>query len=146
MLDIQKNTTGFALSAPSHAGQAANSSEAVLTPLLLQYLQIALRWKWIIAGIIVFALAIGVVSTLLATPQYSSSARVEISRDQKQVTNVQGVESAQAGRDLEFYQTQYELLRARSLAQRVARQMRLATDEEFFAAHAVDPQASGPGA
>jgi polysaccharide biosynthesis transport protein len=108
-------------------------------PILLQYWQVVLRWKWVIAGILAAMLALGLVITLLATPQYTATSRIEISRDQKKVTNVEGVESQEAGRDLEFYQTQYALLRARSLAERVARQLRLSTNESFFEAHGVDP-------
>ena len=95
-----------------------------------------------IAGIILAALVLGLIATLLATPQYTAASRIEISRDQKKVTNVQGIEAADAGRDLEFYQTQYSLLQARSLAERVARQLRLATNEAFFEAHGVNPQES----
>jgi polysaccharide biosynthesis transport protein len=79
---------------------------AFAPPILLQVWQVVLRWKWVIAGVIFFALAIGLVATILATPQYTASARIEISREQKNVTNVQGLESAEAARNLEFYQTQ----------------------------------------
>ena len=50
-------------------------------PVLLQYWQIALRWKWVILGIIVSALALGFIVTLLRTPKYTATARIEISRD-----------------------------------------------------------------
>ncbi|PZU77926.1 MAG: exopolysaccharide biosynthesis protein, partial [Sphingomonas sp.] len=99
-----------------------------------------------IAGIIVAALAIGLLATLLATPQYSATARIEISRDQKKVTNVEGLEAPASDRDTEFYQTQYSLLQARSLAERVARALRLGSDEAFFKAHGVNGGAkSGHG-
>ncbi len=124
--------------APDSWGRAKIQGEEIAPPILLQYWQVALRWKWIIAGIVAAALAAGLILTLFATPRYSAAARIEISRDQKQITNVQGLESADAGRDLEFYQTQYALLRARSLAERVARQMRLASNDAFFAAHGAD--------
>lgn len=106
-------------------------------PILLQYWQIALRWKWVILAIIALSLIAGLVVTMLITPKYTATARIEISRDQKNITNVQGLESAQTGRDLEFYQTQYSLLSARSLAERVARQLGLATNDAFFEANGV---------
>ena len=109
-------------------------------PVLLQYWQVALRWKWVILALILAALAIGLVATLLTTPQYSSTSRIEISREQKKVTNVEGLESSDASRDLEFFQTQYSLLQARSLAERVSRQLRLAGDESFFEAHGTNPR------
>ncbi|QSB45027.1 polysaccharide biosynthesis tyrosine autokinase [Tsuneonella flava] len=107
-------------------------------PVLVQYLQVALRWRFVVAGIIAAALAIGLVVTLLTTPQYTAVARIEISRDQKNITKVEGVESSTAGQDLEFYQTQYNLLQARSLAEYVARKLRLAQSDQFAEAHGID--------
>jgi capsular exopolysaccharide synthesis family protein len=123
---------------PDSAGARAN----LTPPILLQYWQVALRWKWIIAGIILGCVAAGLIITLLITPKYAAVARIEISRDQKRITNVEGVESQEAGRDVEFYQTQYALLDARSIAERVARSLNLAGSDEFFAAHGIDPDGS----
>src|SRR5688572_15226853 len=96
-------------------------------PLFAQYLHMIRRRKWLILAILGLSVMAGFVVTLLATPKYSATTRVEISRQQKNVTNVQGVESEQVGRDLEFYQTQYSLLEAESLAERVMRRLRLDT-------------------
>ena len=119
------------------------AQQGLAPPVILQYWQVVLRWKWLIAGITIAALTLGLVATLLATPQYTATSRIEISRAQKNVTNVEGLESAETGRDLEFYQTQYSLLQARSLAERVARQLRLGASEGFFRAHGVDPSDDG---
>ncbi len=107
-------------------------------PILLQYWHSLLRWKWVVIGIIVAALAVGLVATLLMTPQYTAEARLEISREEPNITSVEGLENAQTGQDDEFYQTQYSNLLARSLALRIARGLRLPTNEAFFAAHGVD--------
>ena len=115
-----------------------DAPQTLAAPLLLQYWQVVLRWKWAILGIIVSSLVIGLVVTLLTTPKYTAKARIEISRDQKNITKVEGIESATAGRDQEFYQTQYALLQARSLGERVVRQLRLSTNEAFFEAHGTE--------
>ncbi len=107
--------------------------------MLVQYWNIIYRRKWAVLTIFVGALAIGLLTTLLTTPVYTATARIEISREQQNVTKVEGLESPQAGQDDEFYQTQYSLLSARSLAERVAKQLRLATNDGFFDAHGVDP-------
>ena len=44
-----------------------------------------------------------------------------------------------AGQDLEFYATQYELLEARPLAERVASELGLYQSERFLEAHGLDP-------
>ena len=108
-------------------------------PPLLRYWHIVLRWKFVIIGIVAAALIAGLVVTLLSTPLYTASSRVEIARENQNVTNVKGLESDQVGRDLEFYQTQYALLEARSLAERVVRVLALETETGFFEAHGVDP-------
>lgn len=114
---------------------AEREHHSLLPPILLQYWQKAVRWRWPILGIIGACLAIGLIITLLTPLRYTAESQIEISREQKQITNVQGVESQQAGRDLEFYSTQYALLRARPLAERVAKDLRLARSPDFMAAH-----------
>ncbi|RYF06716.1 MAG: protein tyrosine kinase, partial [Oxalobacteraceae bacterium] len=129
-------TEGSFRSADSENQEERQAASA--PPMLLQYWQIVLRWKWIIVGIIGAALIVGLIATLLASPQYSATARIEISRDQKKVTNVEGLDAPAADRDMEFYQTQYSLLQARSLAERVARSLNLSTNKAFFQAHGVN--------
>ena len=118
------------------------SALASQRPLLVQYWRLVLRYKWLIVAIVIGALIAGLVATLLARPQFSATARVEISRQSANVTNVEGLDSNEAGIDLEFYQTQYALLRANSLADRIARELRLANNDNFFLAHGEDPAES----
>ncbi|WP_164549694.1 GumC family protein [Altericroceibacterium xinjiangense] len=74
----------------------------------------------------------GVTITLLMPKRYTAQSQVEISRDQKQITNVQGLESQEAGRDIEFYATQYALLQTRPLAERVVADLNLLANPAFF--------------
>jgi polysaccharide biosynthesis transport protein len=99
---------------------------------LQQYLRIALRWKYVIIGVTVACVVLGLVVTLLMTPKYTATATVEIARDSNQITNFQGVERETSIVDQEFYQTQYGLLRSRALSERVATQLRLVDDPNFF--------------
>lgn len=109
-----------------------NSPDTEGTPLLRQYLRVALRWKWVILGAVGVCVLLGVVISLLMTPQYTATSTIEISRDSDQVTDFKGVERDTSVADQEFYQTQYGLLRARTLAERVAAQLQLIDDPEFF--------------
>lgn len=104
-------------------------------PVLLSYWFIILRRKFVIIPIIVAALVIGLVITLLTTPHYTATSRIEISKTRTNLASIgETEESADKLSDLTFYQTQYGLLRARSLAERVARSLRLIDDPAFYQA------------
>lgn len=118
---------------------AADKPEETGTPLVVQYFHLLQRRKWVIIAVIGVTIMAALVVTLLTTPRYKAETRIEISRDQKNVTKVEGIESEQTGRDLEFYQTQYSLLEAESLAERVVRRLRLDTTDSFWEAHGIDP-------
>lgn len=100
--------------------------------LIRNYIRIAQRWRWVILGLTVFALFLGLVITLLMTPRYTSTAIIEIAREAAKVTDIQGVEREASIADQEFYQTQYGLLRSRSLSERIATRLRLIDDPAFF--------------
>lgn len=117
------------------------ADSSALKPALVEYLHILRRRKWWIIGVIAGALMLALVITLLMRPLYTATTQIEVSRELKNVTNVEGVDSEQVGRDLEFYQTQYSLLEARSLAERVMRRLRLDVADSFWNAHGVDPSA-----
>jgi succinoglycan biosynthesis transport protein ExoP len=102
------------------------------TSLVVHYLSILRRRRWIIAGAVLLGLLVSVIVTLLMTPVYTATTTIEVQREQRNFTMVQGAEPDNGSIDYEFYETQYGLLRARSLAQRVARDLRLANDPAFF--------------
>jgi len=111
---------------------ASRLAESERPPLVQQYLRIILRWKYVIVGITVACIVLGLIVTLLMTPKYTATATVEIARESSQVTNIQGVDRDTSIADQEFYQTQYGLLRSRALSERVASQLRLVDDADFF--------------
>src|SRR5690349_19624857 len=95
-------------------------------------LGIAKRRKWLLIGSLIVAFILGLVATLLTTPQYTATATLEIERETDRIVQVQGVQQESGPGDLEFYQTQYGLLKARSLAERVATDLRLYQNAQFF--------------
>lgn len=97
-----------------------------------QYLRIARRRRYVILGVAAGCMMLGLIATLLMTPKYTATTSIEISREANQVTNFQGVERETGVADQEFYQTQYGLLESRSLSERVATQLRLVDNPEFF--------------
>lgn len=102
-------------------------------PLISRYLRIVLRWKWVILGALAGALLIGLAATFLMTRLYTANTTIEISRESNKVVQIQGVEQESSASDLEFYQTQYGLLRSRALAEQVAVKLKLVDDVGFFA-------------
>ena len=118
-----------------------------LPPMLLQYWQTMLRWRWLMLGIVATCLALGLIATLLTAPKYSAKTQIQIDRQQKQVTKVDGLDAQTASQDIEFYATQYALLKARPLAERVATELKLFDSKDFFAAHGIDSEElfSAPG-
>jgi len=117
---------------PLSAGANTLSGGGETLPIIRQYMRIAVRWRYVILGSIVATVILGLIITLLMTPKYTATATIEIAREANQVTNIQGVERETSLADQEFYQTQYGLLRSRTLAERVATQLRLIDDKVFF--------------
>ena len=70
----------------------ARGVEADRMPLIRQYMRIAVRWRYVILGIIATCIILGLVTTLLMTPKYTALTTVEISRESDKVTGIQGVE------------------------------------------------------
>jgi uncharacterized protein involved in exopolysaccharide biosynthesis len=99
---------------------------------LKRFVRLAIRWRWILIGCVLAGALAGLVATLLMTRQYASTVRLQIARETAQVVNVGSVSRDVSIGDQEFYQTQYGLLRAQSLAERVARDIGVVDDPAFF--------------
>jgi len=99
---------------------------------LAEYWRLLLKHRILISVIFVSALALGAAATLLMTPIYSASTMLQIDREAARVVsdNVEPQESMIAGE--EFFQTQYGLLRSRSLAIRVVDSLNLASSDRFM--------------
>jgi polysaccharide biosynthesis transport protein len=107
-------------------------------PVLRQYWRVVVRRRWIIGGIVLATIVLGLVITMLTTPKYTATSTIEISRQQDKIVNVQEVRPESSSVDMEFYQTQYSLLRSRTLAGRVVDDLKLADDPRFLDMFGVD--------
>ena len=85
---------------------------------LLAYWRILLKRRWLILGVLAGVLAISLLLTLMATPMYRATAVMQIENEKQQF--VQGGLEAYPTWDPEFLETQYQLLKSRALAERVA--------------------------
>ncbi|EMD81695.1 GumC family protein [Pacificimonas flava] len=117
---------------PRGSLRATTQEDGDTSSVLQDYLRIASRWRWVIIGATATCLLLGIVATLLMTPLYTAKSTIEISREADQVVNFQGAEREVSAADQEFYQTQYGLLRSRTLAERVANELNLVDDQQFF--------------
>lgn len=100
---------------------------------VVQIIAILRKRKWVIIAAVTAAMAIGLVATILATPQYTATATLEIQREKQNFTNVEGADSSERMPiDPEYYQTQYGLLQSKSLAERVATGLKLHDSPKFF--------------
>tara|TARA_R110002124_G_scaffold55108_2_gene156044 strand:- start:3684 stop:5930 length:2247 start_codon:yes stop_codon:yes gene_type:complete len=105
---------------------------------LTVYWRLAIKHRFLILFICIAALVVGSVLTLLTTPLYTASATVQIDREAARVLNVDDASPREPmNQGEEFFQTQYGLLRSRSLAERVIESQGLATSDSFLEAMGV---------
>ena len=111
--------------------------------LFFTYLGLALKYRWLILGTCCVALAIGFIVTITATPIYRATTTIQIDREAPKVVKVgnAGNEHGWIGDTLRFYQTQYDLLKSRSLAERVAGNLDLSAASDF-----IHPKSTSPWA
>jgi polysaccharide biosynthesis transport protein len=107
---------------------ASQDSETPLT----QYFQILVRRRWIVLATIAAALALALFLSMTTTRLYRATATLEIAREASKVVDVKGVEPSSTVGNQEFYQTQYGLLKSRSLAEQVVRNLRLDDNDGFL--------------
>jgi succinoglycan biosynthesis transport protein ExoP len=107
---------------------------------IFTYLGLALKYRWLILTFCTVALAIGFFVTFTATPIYQATVSIQIDRQAPKVVKTDTQPDFGSGDDGErFYQTQYDLLRSRMLAERVASDLNLASAPDFL-----DPPSSSP--
>jgi len=84
-----------------------------------KYLRIITKYRWLILSATATAIVLATVLTFLMTPIYRATASIQIDREAVKIVGNDGLQPQEQNSGLEFYQTQYELLGARSLAERV---------------------------
>lgn len=90
---------------------------------LLAYWRLLVKRRWLILGVLGTVAALSLLFTLMATPTYRATVVMQIENEEQTIMQVGGVSGR--GADPQFLQTQYELLKSRSLAERVADDLNL---------------------
>ncbi|MFI4975588.1 MAG: GumC family protein [Caulobacterales bacterium] len=118
---------------PKSGPRPAPGGDVLIDIDLLEYGRILLKNRWVIAASMVLALAAGAAITWMMQPLYSAQSTVQIDREAAKVVNVQDVTpSDELVSAEEFFQTQYGLLRSRSLAMKVDDALHLSRDDAFI--------------
>ena len=98
---------------------------------ILAIIRLLIKRKALIFAVSAAVFAVGTVRTLMTTPLYTSTLRLQIDRNVAKIIEGDSVTPIE-GTDSEFLRTQYELLLSRSLAERVALLAHLPDDHDFF--------------
>ncbi len=98
---------------------------------LRAYWLVLLKRRFQILGAASAVVAVALIWTLLTPSTYRATAVLQIDTEAMQVMQVQGITPVQGGYDVDYYNTQYELLKSRALAERVAEDLHLAGSDIF---------------
>jgi len=110
---------------------AYDGEDSAIPVIALQMIAATKRHKWIIAGVGLAGMLLGLVLALITPPQYQATTRLQVNPEPTRVLENKGDVSQRAKGDLANDQTVLGLLRARSLYERVVRDLNLAGDEDF---------------
>ena len=100
--------------------------------------RIIMKWKLLIAAILVSCILAAIILSLLVTPLYRARSSIEINRETVEVTK--GDSQPMRMQDRDYINTQLGLLKSRSLGERVARSLNLANDPAFASPDAPLPE------
>ena len=92
---------------------------------LLAYWRILVKRRRLVAGVLAGVVALALLLTLMTQPMYRASALMQVEKEGPPIVATQGAMPFYDGWDPEFLNTQYELLRSRALAERVANELNL---------------------
>ncbi|MFV0296595.1 MAG: GumC family protein [Hyphomicrobiaceae bacterium] len=119
-----------AYASPAAYGAGPEEVDDELRRTLLWYVRLLLKRKFLILGIAAACLLVGATRTLMQTPLYTSTVRIQIDRQAAKI--VDGDSSAPIDPGYEGFRTQWEVLKSQSLADRVASSVRAGEDEDMF--------------
>src|SRR5262245_57811375 len=112
-------------------GEEGPGAPGELTLLLLEFLRVLSSRKWLIASVAIASMGFGALGSLMTTPLYMATIRLQIDRNVAKIVDSGNVLPVE-GSDAEFLRTQQELLRSRAMAERVASALNLGSDADFF--------------
>ena len=98
---------------------------------LATLIRIAHQWRWLILGAVALGLAGAVIVTLLTKPLYRAWVTLEVNPPSVEILDEKPREAASVPGLFDFVATQVGLLSSRTLAERVAQDLNLASNPQF---------------
>lgn len=100
---------------------------------LLDYWNIILKRRWTILACLLIVFTTVAIATFKERPLYAGKILIEINPEEPQVLSFQQIAQPGSSWDIQSYrETQYRILKSRSLAERVVRDLRLYDYPEFY--------------
>jgi succinoglycan biosynthesis transport protein ExoP len=97
---------------------------------LRDYLRVILKRRWMIATVFLVLVTTVIISNLNMDPVYQATTQILIDKENPNVVNIEEVVGINAA-DRDYYQTQYEILKSKSLALKVIKDLDLKNSPEF---------------
>lgn len=98
---------------------------------LRDYLLVLRKRRWLIASCFIVVVLLAGIFTVTMRPVYKAETILSIEPDDANLVSIEEVFSFDAS-NTEYYQTQYNIISSRTVAQRVIRELNLDESEEFF--------------
>lgn len=135
MDDIDVRVTGGPLTRErlwAPAIYAEETGDGGATPGIVEYLGMIRTRLWLVLGVTCVFLAAAATYSVLARPVFEAQAQLLIEPDLPRVVPFDGVAAQETGK-ADYYQTQYQILRSRTLARRTLDTLQLWGHPEFRA-------------
>jgi len=97
---------------------------------LRDYLNVILKRKSIVAIFLSAVVILTIVFSLMVTPMYIATTVVRIDKESPNILTFKGVQIDSSAAD--YYQTQYEILKSRNMAERIIRHLNLTDNQDFL--------------
>lgn len=98
---------------------------------LSEYIGILRRRKWIVILCFVFSVVTVLLVSLIITPKYKAEIMIEISPEKPVYTSLSGELVELDAPQAEYYETQYKLIKSKSLVKEVTAKLDLSNNPEF---------------
>ncbi len=143
MDELERRQGSFSLQPVSDRGQQALEWPAVVdvsseeVPHLLDYWAVILKRRWVVIACAVVVFATVAIGTLKERPVYQGSVLLEIDPQPPNVVDFKEVVSVDPVNVDAYLETQYKILKSRTLAEHVVRDLQLYRQPEFYRARSM---------